>query len=237
MPKGFPLIGNYKITICGQVDGVTIHAEFRGMEATQLSSSARRVQAVKDNAALLFGCVVVMWGLEIVDYLVAHRLDRFGVQPRNMGGLFGIITAPWLHLGFSHLISNTVPFLVLGGLVMLGGRRVFLNVSVFIALVGGLALWLFGPSFSNHVGASLVIFGYLGFLLSRGLFERSAFWTVISFGILILYGYMIFGVLPGRPGISWQGHLFGFGAGIFAAWLMFPSGGHLYAEKPVRQVR
>ena len=188
-------------------------------------------ETIKDNAALLFGCAVVMWILELVDFFLGGFLDQFGIKPRVISGLAGTITSPWLHLGFPHLISNTIPFLVLGGLVLLGGRRVFCSVSIFIALFGGGVLWLIGPSNTNHVGASAVVFGYLGFLLSRGIFERSVFWTLISFGILVFYGYMILGVLPGQPGISWQGHLFGFGAGILAAWLMFPLGGTLYKPK------
>ncbi|NNE93896.1 MAG: rhomboid family intramembrane serine protease [Verrucomicrobiales bacterium] len=184
--------------------------------------------AVKDNALLLFGCVAVMWGLEIVDFLFRNFLDGVGIKPRSVTGLIGIATAPWLHLGFGHLVSNTIPFLVLGGIVLLGGRGVFVSLSLFIALVGGGLLWLLGPGNTNHIGASLVIFGYLGFLLSRGFFEKSLFWVLVSFGILVVYGWMIFGILPSERGVSWQGHLFGFAAGILGAWLMFPRGQELY---------
>ena len=176
---------------------------------------------LKENAIFLFGIVGILWGIEILDFILRGALDNFGVKPRHIPGLFGILTAPFLHLGFGHLISNTVPFLILGGIVLVGGRRAFIAVSFFIILVGGGALWLFGPSYTNHIGASSVIFGYLGFLMSRGIFEKSGFWFAVSVGIAILYGGMVFGVLPGTPGVSWQGHLFGFIAGILAAWMLF----------------
>ncbi|MDF2378037.1 MAG: rhomboid family intramembrane serine protease [Verrucomicrobiales bacterium] len=179
------------------------------------------VSAVKDNLALLFGAVAIAWGLEIFDTLLFGFLDRFGIQPRSLSGLPGIATSPFLHLGFGHLLSNTLPFLVLGGVVLIGGRKVFLTATLFILSVGGMALWTLGPAATNHVGASGLIFGYLGFLLARGLVEKSAFWIIVSIVTLVLYGGMLNGVLPGQPGISWQGHLFGFFAGLLAARVMF----------------
>jgi membrane associated rhomboid family serine protease len=179
------------------------------------------VEAVKDNLALLFGVVALAWGLEILDTIFLGFFDRFGIQPRSFAGLPGVATSPFLHLGFGHLISNTFPFLILGGIVLIGGRRVFLMATFFIIVVGGMALWTLGPGGTNHIGASSLIFGYLGFLLARGIVEKSVFWIVVSVGTLLLYGGMLSGVFPGQPGISWQGHLFGFLAGILAARVMF----------------
>lgn len=170
---------------------------------------------------LLFGAVAVAWGLEILDLILFGFFDRFGIQPRTLSGLIGVATAPFLHLGFPHLLSNTLPFLMLGGIVLIGGRKVFLTATLIIIAVGGMALWMLGPSATNHIGASLLIFGYLGFLLARGIFEKSLFWIVVSVITLVFYGGMLAGVLPGQPGISWQGHLFGFVAGVFAARVMF----------------
>ncbi|MBK1854915.1 rhomboid family intramembrane serine protease [Verrucomicrobiaceae bacterium 5K15] len=184
----------------------------------------RLVTAVKDNLLLLLGLVALAWGLEGIDFVFRGFLDRFGIQPRAIASLPGILFAPFLHLGFTHLISNTVPFLILGSLVLVGGRKAFLSASLFIIVVGGAALWLFGPSHTNHIGASGLIFGYLGFLLTRGIVGKSGFWIVVSIGIILLYGGMLRGVLPGQPGISWQGHLFGFVAGMLAAWMMFSRG-------------
>lgn len=179
------------------------------------------VKAVKDNLVLLFGAVAIAWGLEILDTILLGFFDRFGIQPRSFSGLPGVVTSPFLHLGFGHLISNTLPFIVLGGIVLMGGRKVFMTATLFIMAVGGMALWTLGPAATNHVGASGLIFGYLGFLLARGIVEKSGFWIVVSIVTLILYGGMLSGVLPGQPGISWQGHLFGFVSGILAARVMF----------------
>ena len=179
------------------------------------------VAAIKDNLVLLFGLVAFAWALEIVDVLLFGLLDNFGIKPRTLPGIWGIFASPFLHAGFGHLISNTIPFLILGGVVLMGGRKVFVSASLFIILIGGGALWTLGPGNTVHVGASLLIFGYLGFLIARGLFEKSVFWVVVGVVILIFYGGMLQGILPSDPYVSWRGHLFGFIAGILAARVMF----------------
>ncbi|MEC5126773.1 rhomboid family intramembrane serine protease [Verrucomicrobiales bacterium BCK34] len=185
-----------------------------------LPTDHRREQwglAMKDNLALLVGAVVIAWGLQIADLVTFSFLDNFGIKPRTLSGLFGILAAPFLHGGFGHLLSNTLPFLMLGGIVLIGGRKLFVAISLFIIAIGGGALWTVGPGGTNHIGASLLIFGYLGFLLARGVVEKSTFWIVVSVIVLVLYGGMLAGVLPGQEGISWQGHLFGFIAGVIGA--------------------
>jgi membrane associated rhomboid family serine protease len=172
--------------------------------------------AIKENAALLFSFLGVMWATAILNSLPFLHLERFGIRPRTVAGLAGIVFAPFLHAGFPHLLANSLPFVLLGGIVLLGGRGVFWSVTVFVILAGGLGVWLFGAKYSDHIGASGLIFGYLGFLLARGYFERSAAWMLTGFAILVLYGGLLFGLLP-HPGVSWQGHLFGFLAGIGAA--------------------
>lgn len=177
--------------------------------------------AVRANLGLLLGLAAIPWGLEILDFVLPGSLDRFGIRPRDLSGLTGIAAAPFLHQGFGHLASNTLPFLVLGGIVLIGGRRNFVNASLVILALAGGALWTLGPQGTNHIGASILVFGYLGFLLARGVIERSLFWTVTSVIVLVFYGGMISGVLPGEEGVSWQGHLFGFLAGILAARILF----------------
>lgn len=187
------------------------------------------VQSLKAHALTLFGLLAIMWIVEIADSLLPFfEPDRFGILPRTRQGLPGILLAPLLHADFAHLAANSLPFLVLGSLVMLGERGVFWAVTLFVTVVGGLAVWLLAPAGAIHIGASGLIFGYLGFLLSRGIFERSFTWILIGLILLLLYGGMIFGVFPGEQGVSWQSHLFGFGAGILAAWAMFPRGRQLY---------
>ncbi len=136
------------------------------------------------------------------------------------------------------MLVNSIPFVVLGGMVLLGGVRTFWRMTVFVTVLGGLGVWLFAGKFTNHLGASGLIFGYLGFVLARGFFEKSLGWILISFATLVLYGGLLFGVLPIRAGVSWQGHLFGLLAGIGAAGLMFPKGRRCCAEStllPLRQ--
>lgn len=177
--------------------------------------------ALRRNAGFLTGFVLLVWVVEIFDFILPGSLDGFGIRPRTFGGVTGIAFAPILHGGFGHLASNTLPFLVLGGVVLIGGRELFIRVSVVILALSGAALWLLGPSNTSHIGASMLIFGYLGFLIARGFIERSLVWTFISIAVLVLYGGMIGGVFPGQPGVSWQGHLFGFLAGILSARIFF----------------
>jgi membrane associated rhomboid family serine protease len=181
------------------------------------------VREVKTQIAILVVCVGLMWGLEIIDLVLGGALNQFGIIPRSFVGLRGILFAPLLHGNFPHLIANTVPFLTLGWFVMLRRTSDFFGVTAIAMLIGGLGTWLFSPANTVHIGASGIIFGYLGFLISRGYFERRIGSILLSLVIGIFYGGLIWGVLPGQIGISWQGHLFGFIGGIVAARLMAES--------------
>jgi membrane associated rhomboid family serine protease len=184
------------------------------------SSKVGLVSNVRAQIGILAGLVGLMWGLEILDLFLGGALDQFGIIPRSIVGLRGILFAPFLHGNLVHLMANTVPFVILGWLVMLRRTSNFWAVSLIVMLVAGLGTWLFAPPLTLHIGASGVVFGYLGFLLSRGYFERSFGSIAMSLIVGILYGGMIWGVLPGQIGISWQGHLFGFLGGILAAQLL-----------------
>lgn len=176
------------------------------------------IAELKTHAQILLGLVGLMWGLEIINQLFfRNSLDRFGIIPRTGIGLRGILLAPWLHADFAHLLANTLPFLSLGWLVMAGGISDFFMVTVITMLVSGAGVWLFAASHTVTVGASGLIFGYLGYLLTRGYFDRR--WGSLLFALFVffLYGGLIWGVLPLVPGVSWQGHLFGFIGGIIAA--------------------
>ena len=168
--------------------------------------------------------LAVLWVLELVDASMHGRLDAYGIRPRTVSGLEGIPMAPLLHAGFQHLISNSFVFAVLGVIAY-----VSVTLGRFIALIAitvvssGLGAWAFGASNTVVIGASGVIFGLLGFLLFRGVAERSAGAITVSIMMLVIYGGTISGVLPGVPFVSWQAHLFGFIGGAFAAfWLRTP---------------
>jgi len=176
---------------------------------------------LRNNTLIFDGFITCIWLLEFVDlFIFRNALNLYGIRPRTISGLWGILFAPFLHGGFGHLMANTIPFLVLGWFVMLREISDFFLVSLITMLASGLGVWLFGSANSIHIGASGVIFGYFGFLLSRGYFERSA--VDIAFSLLVgtLYGSLIWGVLPIRNGISWEGHLFGFLGGVLAARLL-----------------
>ncbi|MDP8924721.1 MAG: rhomboid family intramembrane serine protease [Chloroflexota bacterium] len=164
-----------------------------------------------------------MWALELADLLVFRRsLDAWGIRPRHVPGLWGVALAPFLHGGLGHLMANTIPLVSLGWLVMLRGVREFVGVSVAVALLGGLGVWLFARPGTIHIGASVLIFGYLGFLLFRGYFERSFVSILVAVLVGVVYGGALWGILPGQRGVSWEGHLFGFLAGALAAWALVP---------------
>ncbi len=163
--------------------------------------------------------VAVMWVAEIVDTGLGGDLDRHGIVPRQVDGLDGILWAPFLHGGFGHLIANSLPFLVLGGAIALGSLQRFAYVTVVTMAVCGLGTWLTGPGHSVHIGASGLVFGYLTYLLSRGLFARHLGYLLGGVLVFFVYGGALWGLLP-SPGVSWQGHFFGALGGILAAWLL-----------------
>ena len=181
----------------------------------------------KSQVTTLLCLVTLLWGIEIVDWLVlGGNLDQwFGIRPRTAEGLWGIMFAPFLHGSFGHLIANTVPLVTLSWLVMLRRTSDWLVVSIVAALCSGLGTWLIGAPFSTHIGASGVIFGYFGFLLLRGYFERSFMAIAFSLLVTVLYGSLILGTVPflTAPNVSWEGHLFGFLGGVLAAWILSKS--------------
>ena len=175
---------------------------------------------LKTHGAILAIFVGAMWAIQCVNFFLGGSLNQFGIVPRTQSGLIGILFAPFLHANFAHLITNTVPFLTLGWFVMLRRTSDFFWVTSVSMLIGGFGTWLIAPSDTVHIGASGVIFGYLGFLISHGYFDRSLLPVLASIAITFLYGSLLWGVLPGQLGISWQGHLFGFIGGVIAARLI-----------------
>jgi membrane associated rhomboid family serine protease len=165
-----------------------------------------------------------MWLVEILDTVALdNRLESSGIRPRSVDGLDGILWAPFLHGGFAHLISNTIPFVLLSALVLAKGLRRYVTASAIIILLGGLLVWLFAIGSNEiHVGASGWVFGLFGYLIATAWYERRPLSILLAVVAVVLYGSTIlFGFLP-RPGLSWEGHLFGFIAGIAAARLLTP---------------
>ncbi len=157
-----------------------------------------------------------MWGVALVNILAGQRLLTFGIVPRTPEGLIGIPLSPFLHDGLAHLLANTVPLAVLGGLVVVRGRRSLMAVTAFIVLVGGAGVWLFARP-SVHIGASGLVFGYFSYLIAGGWYNRSPLSIVLAVLVIFFYGGLIWGILPATPRVSWEGHLFGLVAGILLA--------------------
>ena len=166
------------------------------------------------------GILALMWAIEVVDVLTLNSLDYFGIQPRQTEDLPNILVAPFLHFGWGHLIGNSLPFLVLGVLTYLAGVARWAVTSATTVVSSGLAAWLLSPVGTITAGASGVIFGWLAYLLVRGIFTGKPGQIAIAVVVFLLYGSVLWGVFPTAPGVSWQAHLGGAAGGVFAAWYL-----------------
>lgn len=180
------------------------------------SESAFRTKAAVQLILLWVG---LLWVLEAVDQATGNALDTFGIEPRRTNELFDVIPAAFLHFGFDHLMANTLPLLVLGFMAALRGTGRFLAVALTIIVVSGLGVWLTAPEQSNTAGASGLVFGLFGYLVVRGFVDRRITDVALGGVVAVLYGSILWGVLPTSAGISWQGHLFGLIGGVMAAFM------------------
>ena len=188
------------------------------MAKSPVVRSAKRVtRTFTQQVTTLSATVGATWTAFVVNGIAGGALMQYGVIPRTLTGLRGILFAPFLHANMQHLIANTIPFLAMGWLVMLRDARHFLPVTLFAMLGSGLMAWLLGAPGSVHIGASGVIFGYFGFLLLGGWYARSFVSIMLSLLVAVVWGGLVLGIAPGQVGISWQSHLGGFIAGVLAA--------------------
>jgi membrane associated rhomboid family serine protease len=167
-------------------------------------------------------CAVVplLFLVEVLDTWSGDRLQvAGGVWPHHLSGLDGVLFSPFLHTDFVHLYGNSVPLILLGTFVLAAGARRFLLSTALIMVVSGLGVWFAGSPNTVVVGASGVVFGYLGLLFVRGIVERSLWNVGVALLIALLYGWQLIGVLPTDPQVSWRGHLFGLVGGMLAAVL------------------
>jgi len=161
--------------------------------------------------------ILIIWGIEIINFLLDHQLCILGIFPRRTENLTGILLSPFLHYGFAHVIMNSIPLIILGSMVVMRGQRVFISATIVIIILGGLAVWIFGRS-AYHVGASGLIFGYFGFIIGAAWYERSFLSLIAAVVAIGLYGSTLHtGLIPLNSYISWEGHLFGLIAGIIAS--------------------
>ena len=171
-----------------------------------------------DGPIALGVIVLVMWLVEVVNAIDGYRLDRDGIYARNITRFWGILSSPFIHASFQHLLDNTIPFAVLGLIIALHGARRLLVVTGFIAVIGGLGTWLIGPGNASTIGASGIVFGYTTYLIARGFFDRLLWELAVGMLVAVIWGAVLIASLVPHSGISWQDHLCGAIAGVIVAW-------------------
>ncbi len=169
---------------------------------------------------LLFptGIVALMWLVKIFEVAKGSKLTRWGIFPRDLDGVFGIVTAPFIHSDWQHLMSNSLPMFMLLGMLMVFYKRVAIPSTIIITVLTGFTVWLFARE-SYHVGASGVVYGLVSFLAWTGVFRRNLKSIILALVILVMYGSYFHGIVPTKEGVSWESHLFGGMVGIFTAFL------------------
>jgi membrane associated rhomboid family serine protease len=178
------------------------------------------VRKVRDALILMGAFIALIWILQVFNWADGYRLNgEFAIAPHSLTRLPDIFTAPFLHVSWQHIEGNTVPLFVLGVLAAYRGIAKFLLVTLIVAVVSGLAVWLFQSNVPT-VGASGLIFGYFGYVLIRGFFDRNLFDIGVGIVAGLLYWTILQVAIPGTPGVSWIGHLGGLFGGVLAAWLL-----------------
>ncbi|TDD22804.1 rhomboid family intramembrane serine protease [Kribbella turkmenica] len=189
---------------------------------TPAKRTGRPVDAgrIGSGLKLLVLLVGLIWLSEIVDTALNGALDQYGIVSRDPEGLLGVVTAPFLHLGFGHLISNTLPLVTLGALIAVSGAARLFAVTALVTVIGGFGTWLVSPPNTITIGASGLVFGFAAYLITRGVFNRRLGQVLVGVLVVLVWGSALLGGLLPQDGISWQGHLFGAIAGVIAAWAL-----------------
>jgi membrane associated rhomboid family serine protease len=189
--------------------------------ATVRTPATRSHRPEREGLTLLVAIVALMWIIEVINTLDHNGLNTpDGLHSRDIGDLWAIFTAPFLHASFAHLIDNTIPFVFMGVIIALRGAARLALVTLIVIVVGGLGTWLISPANEVTVGASGVVFGYATYLLTRGIFNRSLLELVMGAVVGLVFGGVLLASLVPHTGVSWQGHACGAVAGILAAWLL-----------------
>ncbi len=173
---------------------------------------------IRQNLRTAFAAVAILWLVYFLNLILVIDLRLYGIAPRDIDGLTGILAAPFLHVDIQHLIANSGVLFILLAVSLSYSRAQTLKAVMIMILLGGGLVWLFGMAGTIHIGASGIIFGLIGYLICLGLFRRNWKAVMISVAIFLLYGGALYSLLIFVPGISWSGHLFGFISGIVAAW-------------------
>jgi membrane associated rhomboid family serine protease len=173
---------------------------------------------MKKSFTIALGIVAAMWAIFILNELMSLNLNRFGIIPRDVEGIKGILFAPFLHGNFPHLLSNTIPMLILCTTLFWFYPKSAIRVLLLSMVLGGLLVWVFARN-AYHIGASGVIFSLVSFLIASGIFRKKFKAFLLGLAVFFFYGGIVWGILPTQPGVSWESHLFGFLSGIALAYL------------------
>ncbi|MFW9208111.1 rhomboid family intramembrane serine protease [Corynebacterium striatum] len=185
------------------------------------SKNYTRGGRIRTGISLAVGFLVVEWLVQIINFLIfGGALSNYGIRPLDFNGIWGIFTAPLLHANFEHLIGNSVPSAIFCFLIGLSGRKAWWEVTIITVLVAGIGTWLLGGPGTSHIGASSLVYGWLAYLIVRGLFNRSFSQTALGVVLGFAYSGLVWGVLPVYEGVSWQGHLFGAIGGVIAGMII-----------------
>ena len=161
--------------------------------------------------------ILVIWSVHFYQSIEHWDAAAYGIMSRRMWGIPGIITGPMVHGSWKHLISNTFPLFVLTGITIYFYRKVAMRAFWMIYFMTGSAVWLFARPVS-HIGASGIVYGLVSFIFWNGIFRRSLRSIILALIVMLVYSGMFFGILPDQEGISWESHLLGSMAGIFASF-------------------
>lgn len=179
-----------------------------------------RLREAGGGMVLLVAIVAVMWLVEAFNSIDSGALGHDGIWARNLPRIWGILTSPFIHASFQHLLDNTIPLVCLGLVIAFRGAVRLAIITGSIIVLGGLGTWLIAPAHTVTIGASGVVFGYATYLLTRGVFDRNAAELAIGVVVAVVWGAVLISSLVPHPGVSWQGHLCGGLAGVFVAWRM-----------------
>ena len=161
-----------------------------------------------------------MWVIEVINTIDSNRLDNDGIYARNFAHLWGVLTAPFIHASFAHLIDNTIPFVFMGAIIALRGAARLAVVTLVVIVIGGLGTWLVSPGGVSTIGASGLVFGYATYLFARGFFNRSLLELLAGLIVGVVWGGALVSSIVPHTGVSWQGHVCGAIAGVIAAYLL-----------------
>jgi len=187
---------------------------------TQLSDALTHIIAsFQNNWYFALIVLAVLWGVQLLNVISRYKLNILGIYPRSMRGLSGIFFAPFLHGNSNHLFFNSVPLYILMILLLSAGRLHFYLLTALIIFVSGFAVWLFGKK-ALHIGASGVIMGYFGYLLTNAYYHPNASTVILALLALYYFGGLALALIPSQEkNVSWSGHVFGFLAGVLGAYL------------------